>query len=314
MMELNHRNGLWIGTKEYANFVPAPRRGASASSDSWSEDAIGKNGGGYVSQSLGRHKVYQYDWGRGTDRRYANFIQGLRDGVYGRGVIHFTDPTCYETNVLPPHWASPGMGLNFDAPPLVFRHKPEPFEFGKSDRANTPLVGATYRDLPYLEDFSVEDACFVAIPPGMDFLFGSRYTTTSSSAGIWLFPVTKSGYTPGIENFQVIPNLDEVQPFRYLTSARVSGAEHSGVYIWVGRSGGEPQSSVSILDMVGMLVPSNTEIDWDTERLDQPWYGGEGHSGCRIVGQPTIDYDSKNFTSISATFKEVGAWELASRL
>lgn len=309
--ELTYRNGLWMGTKRYMRFVPAPRRGADASSAAFSEDATGKNGGGYVTQTFGRHKSFQYDWGRSTDREYANYIQGLRDGVYGRGVIHFTDPTSYQTNVLSPHWASPGMSLGYEAPSLVFRELPEAFDFGTSDRMNSPLVGAIYKNLPTV--FDVQDAFFVPIPPGMDFLFGSRYTSDAASVGIHLFPV---GLDLTAERPSVMAprGIDPVNPFRELTTVRIPGETNGGVYVWVGRTGGSASHTVSILDMVGMLVPSGHVIDWQTERIDQPWYGGEGHSGCRILGQPTIQYDSRNFTTVSATFKEVGSWELASRL
>lgn len=309
--ELNHRNGLWLGTKRYMRWVPAPRRGASASSAGFSEDATGKNGGGYVSQSFGRHKGFQYDWSRGTPREYANFLQGLRDGTYGRGVLHFTDPTSYQTNVLSPHWANPGMALGYEAPPLVFRQDPEAFDFGTSDRDNTPLIGAVYRNVPTV--FDIQDAFFVAIPPGMDFLFGSRYTSDAASVGIYLHPVLRDLSGTGVP--QMVPRgIAPVNPFRALTTERISGVTYGGVYVWIGRTGGSASHTVSILDMVGMLVPQTLTIDWQNERIDQPWYGGEGHSGCVILGQPTIDYDSNDFTSVSATFKEVGAWELASRL
>ena len=66
--------------------------------------------------------------------------------------------------------------------------------------------------------------------------------------------------------------------------------------------------------MVGRLIPSTQTVDWGTQGQNEAWYIGEGHTGMAIVGQPTITYDGLQHTSISATFKEVGAWELASRL
>lgn len=43
-----------------------------------------------------------------------------------------------------------------------------------------------------------------------------------------------------------------------------------------------------------------------------PWYSGEGHSGCRFVGNPTVvNYNGVGGGQIglSAIFTEVGAWE-----
>lgn len=308
---LNYRNGLWIGTKEYMTFVPAPSRGVAANVEGYHEDATGKNGGGYVSQSRGRHKTLQYNWPVSTDRKYAAFVQGLRDGAYGRGVIHFTDPTCYETNVMPAHWANPGMTLGFEMPPLVFRSQPSVFQFGMSDRMNTPLNGATYNKLP--TTFDVQDAFFVAIPPGMDFIFGSRYLADAATAGIYLQPVLRDLNGMGTR-FRVPDGIDAQNPFQVLTTERVSGDEYGGVYVWIGRTGGSALTEVSILDMVGRLIPSTQTVDWGTQGQNEAWYIGEGHTGMAIVGQPTITYDGLQHTSISATFKEVGAWELASRL
>lgn len=309
--EPNARNGLWIGTKRYMRFVPAPSRGADATSVGYHDDATGKNGGGYVSQSFGRHRTFQYDWPRSTDRQYANFLQNLRDGAYGRGVIHFTDPTCYLTNVLPAHWASPGLTLGFEAPPLVFRNQPDTFDFGQSDRPNTPLVGATYYSLPSVME--PNDALFVAIPPDRDFLIGSRYENTEAGS-IFVQPVDRNFGLNEANRVTLVPGIDPINPFQTLTTDRFSGNDWGGVYIWIGRPSGSPASStVSILDMVGKIVPpsfSNDAMDFP----DEPWYGGEGHTGVRFEGQPTIQYDGKNNTAVSATFTEVGAWELASRL
>ncbi len=257
--ELNARNGLWIGTKQYQRFVPAPSRGADATSVGYSETATGKNGGGYVAQSFGRHKTFQYDWPRSTDRQYATFLQGLRDGTYGRGVVHFTDPTCYLTNVMAPHWANPGLTIGYDSPPLVFRQQPEEFEFGRSDRANTPLIGATYRNLP--SSFNTADSFYVAIPPGKMFVFGTRYSAAGGGA-VFLQPVRGVDGINEADRIQMPAGLDPENPYGDLVNRQVPGSTFSGVYVWVGRTEGSSAlaSSVSILDMIGKLVPEEPNI------------------------------------------------------
>ena len=310
---ITHRDGLWIGTKEYMRWLPAPARGVDSTSGGYHEDAVGKNGGGYVSHSFGRHQRKQYTWPRSTPREVANFVQGMRDGLYGRGVIHFTDPTCYRTNIMAPHWASPGLTLGFEAPPLVFREQPETFEFGMSDRANTPMRGATYRNLP--ENLTPADGFFIAIPPGMTLLFGSRYEATGGGR-VYLQGLTRNfGINPSLRT-SVDPGIDPVNPFRHLTTTAIPSTLAAGVYVWVGRELGSNKatSSVSILDMMAKLVPTGIEPDWDLQFTDDPWYGGEGNTGMAFVGQPTIQYDGKDNTQVSATFMETGAWELASRL
>lgn len=253
---LNYKNGLWLGTKEYQRFVPAPQRGVDATSAGYHEEATGKNGGGYISQSFGRHQNYQYDWPRATHRQYANYMQGLRDGLYGRGVIHFTDPTTYETNVLPPHWANPGLTLGFEAPPLVFRQRPEVFEFGRSDRDNTPMNGATYRNLP--TQFKIEDALYIPIPPGLSFTFGVRQIATTG-AGVFVQPVRGvDGINPA-DRVLMPSGIDLQNPYGDLVTHQFFGSEFSGVYVWVGRNAGTSTASyASILDMIGKLLPEET--------------------------------------------------------
>lgn len=313
---LNYRNGLWLGTKQYMRFVPAPSRGAAVQSQGYSEEGTGKNGGGYIAESFGRHKTFQYDWPRSTDRQFSNYIQGLKDGTYGRGLIHFTDPTSYDTNVLPPHWANPGMTLGYEAPPLVFRQQPEVFEFGMSDRPNTPLNGATYSGLPDITGFDIADAIFVAIPPGMSFLMGSRYASSHAGAGIFVTPVDRNMGLQTAARVQLPRGIDPGNPYQNLVTNAFHGNVYGGVYIWVGRTDATTAAAtVSILDMIGKLVPiSSIDANWQRRYDGDVWYGGEGHTGVRFLGQPTMEQDSNRFTSISATFKEVGAWELASRL
>lgn len=311
---LNYRNGLWLGTKEYARFVPAPARGAAVTPTGWDEDATGKNGGGYVSQSVGRHQVIQYDWSRSTDRQYANYIQGLRDGLYGRGLIHFTDPTSYETNVLPAFWASPGMALGYEAPPLVFRKVPDEFYFGRSDRDNSPMRGATYKGIP--NQFNIADALYVPIPPGMAFLFGTRYESNNTATGVYVQPVDMQGGMNTSNRVLMPRGINLIQPMKDLVTHSFSSVQYGGVYIWLGRTSSVSVGSfISVLDMVGKLVPVEAlETDIKRRYDNEPWYGGEGNTGMKFLGRPTIVEAGLQNTEISATFKEVGAWELASRL
>ena len=193
----------------------------------------------------------------------------------------------------------------------MFRQQPDTFDFGQSDRDNTPLVGATYGTLP--DTFKVEDAFYIPIPPDKLLLLGSRYERTGSG-GIFVQPVDRNYGMNAADRVLMPYGIDPINPFQHLTTNSFSGNDWGGVYVWVGRPvGGAASSTVSILDMIGKLVhPFFTVGEMDF--ADEPWYSGEGHTGVRFVGQPTIQYDANNNTAVSATFKEVGAWELASRL
>lgn len=89
-----------------------------------------------------------------------------------------------------------------------------------------------------------------------------------------------------------VPSVD--QPF---TAPAFSGATQSGdgvVFSW----DGTPEASTSTMLSTGAIA-------------NGPWYSGEGHSGCRFVGKPTLF----NYTGVgggqvglAATLKEVGSW------
>lgn len=89
-----------------------------------------------------------------------------------------------------------------------------------------------------------------------------------------------------------VPSVD--QPY---TGQAFSGATTSGdgvVYSW----DGAPEASTSTMLSMGAIA-------------NGPWYAGEGHSGCRFDGRPTlVNYNGigGGQVGLAASFKEVGSW------
>lgn len=89
-----------------------------------------------------------------------------------------------------------------------------------------------------------------------------------------------------------VPSVD--QPY---TGQAFSGATTSGdgvAYSW----DGAPEASTSTMLSMGAIA-------------NGPWYAGEGHSGCRFDGRPTlVNYNGigGGQVGLAASFKEVGSW------
>jgi hypothetical protein len=100
------RATMWMGTRDFADWVPACSINADFSSVGWSAKTTYLNGGAYVRRSRGTHKEYELNWPL-SPRDDLRKIDDLAKGLWGDGLIYFLDPFAMDKNVLPPHWASP---------------------------------------------------------------------------------------------------------------------------------------------------------------------------------------------------------------
>lgn len=304
MSLFNNRENMWIGTRDEQTgasrmfWVETPHSGADVSHQGHSAEATLLNGGGYVRESWDSHKRFQFSWGESASPQLVGRIQALRNGSYGRGLIYFVDPMQYGLNVLPSRWADPSMAINYEAP-------------GIAPNIDTTGVVATQTalDLParsaqlslpanYNSNI-IDGGILIPVPPGHRVSFGWNGERTNANSGV---RVATSGIS-GIPNGLVAPLPSNGSA---LTSLEGTAASTGGwVRLWI-----ETNASVSLLTINAMTmrifepgVPVST---------GGPWTPGEGHSGCRFVGTPTVvNYNGVDGgrMGLSCTLKEVGAWE-----
>lgn len=110
---------MWFGTERKMTWIDTPNTGAAAGSIGSNASAVLLGGGGSVRQSVDSHKGYQFSWGESADQRLVSLMESYRNGSYGRGLLYFSDPMYYRTNVLPKRHADPSMAVNWEAEPLV---------------------------------------------------------------------------------------------------------------------------------------------------------------------------------------------------
>lgn len=317
------RKKLWMDVEGgWSGWFKTPSSGADSSPLGWGVDGTFLSGGGYAQNSFGSHKRYQYAWGDSSSRQDAQFMKSLSDGTYGRGLIHFIEPTIYDQNILPARLADPSMAVDDEGASLVYGVTPTPVDTVNWQVNLLPSVSARY----VLTDIDpgyrgVVDSVYVPIPEGYTLFVGAFYSTTDSG-GIFARRILSDGTSGGD-----IPLTKINQSASFVTTDSFSNIR--GIRIWVGKTAAGT-ASVTARALIARLVRTQELIvpgagygegGYGQEpyggiiiprRITQgPWVGGMGHSGCRFVGKPSfVTNTGVNGGQIgfAATFQEVGSW------
>lgn len=295
---------MWFGTEDRMRWIDTPSSGADMSPQSASASGVLLGGGGWVDQGFGSHQNYVFAWPNSSSVRMARLMQSYREGTYGRGLIHFIDPLTFKTNILPKHVADPSLALDAEMPSLI-RSRVIPMTAARTmnaTRNDLPLRSVVYN----LADGAVgfpgyQDSVFIPVPPGYELRIGAFYTRTGSG-GVFAAPVDIAG-TAGTPI-----RLSELANDAETIATDIIAPGQLGVRLWVGKDA-TGAATVTLAAMVARLTHVMTP---DPTALYGPWTGGQGHSGCRFVGNPTyIAYNGVRGGQIgySATFKETGSWE-----
>lgn len=290
-------------------WVDTPLSGASSTPESWRAGATYLNGGGFVQHAWDSHKVYDFSWRNSSARQAAQLMKSYRDGTYGRGLIYFTDPLIYDTNILPPRWADPGMALNYEGPSHVTNAEPEEVPFSGFKTNRYPVRQVRYDLSSVRPGYREQDSVFIPVPEGYYIFFGSVYSFTGTG-GVFVAPVYSSGVTgTPVRLTPVDPALHDI----HSTDVSFMGGDLTGVRLYFGRTSGVP-STVTVGALSARLLSQSEALSpaLRSAKLLGPWVGGQGHSGCRFDGEPTyVEYNGVNGGQVgySARFREVGSWE-----
>lgn len=321
---IDTRNCFWFGTEERAQFIATPLRGADSTPSGWGVDGSYISGGGYAEHSWGSHKRYTYEWPSSSSVEMAQLMKSYRDGTYGRGLIYFLDPSTYRTNVLPAMWADPSI-----VTPNSSRTR-EPIERSVIPGA-TIIDRVRYRTNPALNLplYSVElsapnaikvggwnfpgkrNSVFIPIPTGHTLLLGAFYEDIdggTETTRLFASEATDAGD---------VGEAIEVPPLDYNGNAQVNTEISSrpgltGVWLWWGSPESTLLPAVRITAATARLVETRKLPLSPTNALIQdPWIGGQGHSGCRFSGEPSYVNNGPfegGRIGFAASFIEVGWW------
>lgn len=290
---------MWFGTQERMQWIDAPLSGADIGKGSWGVDGEYINGGGYVRNARNSHNVYHFNWRRTSSRRSAQIMQNYRDGVYGDGLIYFVDPLTYDTNILPKSWAYPAITAGQSVNPF-YRGLILPSVSTPSNSQGLPVRGIRFENVPSAIP-NANKSVYLPAPPGYRI-----------AIRIW---ATRSNSTPQFRATRVLANGNSASPSTVgifdpsdttLNSAVLTQDGDRGVHLHFPTHTGAGQN-LQFFGARAWLFKTGSASTMPTPE----WFGGQGHSGCKFVGNPTyIEHTSVDGGQIEygAIFKEVGSW------
>jgi hypothetical protein len=248
-------------------------------------------------------------------------MKSLRDGTYGRGLIHFIEPTLYDQNVLPARWADPSISIGDDGPSLVYGVTPEAVP--TTDGGVLPFITTRYdlidTDPGYRGD---AESVYVAIPEGYSLVLGAFYSATGSG-GVFAQTIGSNGTATANSTLTPLGTTGEYTVFDEVLNARA-------VRIWIGKTA-TGSASVDLTALCARLIPAD-KMYWPgygelpygegpygggglysgyTQLLQAPWTGGMGHAGVRFDGVPTLIHNTGvngGQVGYAASFIEVGGY------
>lgn len=319
------RKKMWLDVEGgWAGWIDTPNSGADASTDGWGTTATFLNGGGYAANSWSTHKRYTFEWSDASTRQAAQFMQSLRNGAYGKGLIHFIEPTLYDMNVLPARIAQPSLMVDDFGKPLVFGVDPTDVASPGWAGNSLPVRAARWN----LNSISggwrgADESVYLSIPEGYTLALGAVYTSTGGG-GVFI----RSG---GID-----VRLPEVSPSddSLVTPAAIMFSGRRYVRLWFGKGLTDQDATLTVTALTARLIRtrdvfkgggagyggapygelayggSELSVRWG-QMARGPWVGGMGHSGVRFNGTPTMIHNTGvngGQVGYSASFIETGSW------
>lgn len=325
------RKKMWLDVEGgWAGWIDTPLSGADAGSEGWGAQGVLLNGGGYSLNSWGTHKRYTFEWSGASSRESAQFMQSLRQGAYGKGLIHFIEPTIYDTNILPARVASPALSITDGGRPLVTTGAFGPYEIEANATSSTmaPWTSARWVFASPQSGYRGDaDSIRISVPDGYSLAVGAIYTTSGHGrfhSGVYV----RHGGTDTL-----IPKSGADDPFIIHQESTFSGQWLAR--LWIGKTT-TAHATVTVTAIVARLIPTNKRFSslgpgygygdqpygegpyggvrrtaaFDNIRRG-PWVGGMGNSGVRFNGTPTMVHNTGvdgGQVGYAASFIETGAW------
>jgi hypothetical protein len=273
-----YNDRMYFGTRNYMQWVVAPKINYEASKRGYVSAAGFVNGGQFVRRSASAAKGYNLSWEL-KPRDEIRTINDYADGVYGTGPIYFLEPFAMDKNLLPQYWATPALGA-VDAPLLagVFDDERPALSPTPLNTLGYPSNAATYTLAVGTELSSV----FIPVPPGYSLWVGAHGSRTGT-AGVQITPTTGPTTTAAPLD---VPLLLATNATRLNTS--INGDTYRGGIISLKGVG-----TVALYGLMAQVLRNGTLP------ATGGFISGQGHSGCSFAEEPTL-------TNYSVALDKVG--------
>lgn len=299
---------FFFGNLSYMRNPPLPRQGMQSQDTGYAAMMPLGNGGNVGLRSSQSHKSYTVSFsGTTADVNGIDLYPQFRSGHFGSGLLYFNNPYDYETNLLAPGWAAPGLseeGWYKIANPATSAVSYAATGASVASQGQ-PARTATYTVTSAALNIPVEQYYrhVVVIPPTHRLLLGWSGSATGTGR-IAVRPVLVGdgvSYSPS----QALTPLAATGATR--TNAVFSGATYKAVEIFINR-GDTTASTVSITSMLATLQPLGDTL----AHVTGPHRRGNGHTGCMFADDAVVEdyiYMNPPRKGISTTLEEVGAWQ-----
>jgi hypothetical protein len=295
---------VYFGNTNFQTWIDAPQSGLKAASSGYSSVSNLLSGRSFVRRSYGASRTFSPSWVgplNSTDLTTSlQVIKDFADGVYGSGNVYWLDPFAIDKNILPPHFASPGLANN-DWPALNSTTPTFTTLAGTSNvyANNYPQVYATYTYSATAGGKYVD----IIIPSGYYFHFGWHTPTAGvsgfSNPGFNIIKYSRATNLPVLTgSLPDFPNslaAGGTTRTNYVTD----GATYSRVRITWGTGG---SGSTNFVAAIAQILPTNTP----TTGVFIP---GKGTTALQFSSGVEIEYYSSAINNgqigLSTTLTEV---------
>jgi hypothetical protein len=292
---------LWFGNDRKYQWVPAPLADAESSNTFFVEEIKFENGGGDARRSAGFQKQYTFNFNapvKGAEQ--LGVFNKFASGFYGDGLIRFADPYTFETNMLSPAWASPG--LVEQGWPNFYTAEPT-FADTAANSYDHPYRTATWTVTGTAATAPAGEANVFTIPvtPGYTLHLGVSGSVTGDGK-LYYQTVAANGTldTPTALTFLATTSATRLNTTIASTSA-------VAVRLWLGRSATNA-STVTITSILAQLWPTTV-----TPTLTGNHIPGDGHTGLLFQDEARVEtyvYINPPRKALSTSLIEVGGWRL----
>lgn len=295
---------LWFGNLSSWQLVPAPPT-IQGDRSGYFEKIGFENGGQAVARSFAHAREFtlSYPWLEAADTVTADLFNEYRSGEYGVGPFWFADPIAYDTNMFPPHWASPALyerswpNIGAAVPTFgataanSYRQPARKGTWAVTSAANaTPLTDAT---IPYT---------VIPIPPTHTLNIGC--TGAATGTGV----VTVESWANGAAAAGATANLtllSETGSTRM--NATVAGSSYAFAKVFLTRTSGAV-STVTPISLMGQLW-----LTGSSPTLTGSHVRGKGHTGLEFMDESMVEQyldasSGRHYKALTVQLGEVGGW------
>lgn len=287
---------VYFGNAQSQCWIPAPLTGLRVDSTGFSVENQLLSGRTYLKRSGANSRAFSVSWNGSlnaeTRENSLHTIKDYADGIYGAGPFYWLDPYAVDTNLLPPHWASPMLSLGDW--PSISSVGTQSLVSSASNTKNYP-----YQSLKLAFSGAAESTTThrIIIPAGYKLHFGVHGVLASGSATVSLRQYPRAGGSAVVIDAPILANNSAIR-----TNTQVNGTTYSMVDIFI-RNTSSSASDLRISGMIAQVLP-------ETESVPQgEFWSGRGTSALEFTQLPNIEYYSAAINDgqvgMSANFKEV---------